>query len=320
MHSLEQLIPPLWARGGHLQTLLGHLAPSEHVGDLEQIIFPLADGDELVGRWRQGKTNSLYVFFHGLGGDIDSGYMHRSAKVALDLGHSALLVNLRGAGEGLLRAKKTYHSGAAEDISTVIRQLRKSYPKSKIITVGFSLSANLLLNLLGGQAGSDLPDASISVNPPIDLAATSIELERGFNTIYDARFVYDLKKHLREKHRANLIPNFPAFPRFTRMKDIDAIYTVPMAGFSSREAYYQQCSSRHYAHKIQTPTIILHAEDDPFIPIEPFLSTKFSSSVKLHIERTGGHLGYLAKQNTPLGTKRWLDYFLREAFLELEKI
>lgn len=315
--KIQPLAPAKYARGGQLQTLLGHLLPSQKVTELERWEIPLADGDKLICRFLAGSSKTIFIFVHGLGGDIDSGYMHRSAQVALDRGHSVLLVNLRGAGEGILFAKKTYHSGSAEDLSTVIRFTRKKLPGTKVITVGFSLSANLLLNLLGGQAGSDLPDGAISVNPPIDLHLTSKELQRGLNLIYDQRFVFDLKKHLRNKQKANLLDTFPTFPKITHLKGFDEIYTVPMAGFASLNDYYTRCSSRHYAHKIKTPTIVLHAEDDPFIPLEPFKTTKFPSSVHLHIERTGGHLGYLA-ESTPMNTKRWLDYFLNEAFAELE--
>jgi predicted alpha/beta-fold hydrolase len=38
----------------------------------------------------------------------------------------------------------------------------------------------------------------------------------------------------------------------------------------------------------------------------------FSSFVKLHLEKMGGHMGYLTAKKTPLNSMRWMDYALDE--------
>jgi predicted alpha/beta-fold hydrolase len=54
--------------------------------------------------------------------------------------------------------------------------------------------------------------------------------------------------------------------------------------------------------------VILTSEDDPFAPASDLGAP--SSTVHLHVERHGGHCGYLAAHLTPLGTHRWMDYAL----------
>jgi predicted alpha/beta-fold hydrolase len=99
-------------------------------------------------------------------------------------------------------------------------------------------------------------------------------------------------------------------PRFCRLIDFDEIVTVPMAGFKSRDEYYTKCSSINYAERIQTPTRILTTADDPFIPVESFEGAKFSSSVDVQIEKSGGHVGFLSRSSTGKIPRRWLmDYF-----------
>jgi uncharacterized protein len=329
--KIEPLVSPIFARGGHLQTVLGHLLPSRHVR-LESKVFhvPLADGDELVCRFVPGETSVVVALFHGLSGSIGSSYMQRTAEVARSFGHSVLFVNHRGAGEGASKAKKIYHSGVAEDISTVIRWIKANWcdliiGREKISTrpliyaVGFSLSANLLLNLVGRQGGSDLPDRVIAVNPPIDLQATADILYQGINYIYDQSFVRELRKIMRAR-----VEHGVAGPGettdFKNLAEFDRIYTAPVAGFRSPEEYYAHCSSIHYISQIKTSTVVLMAEDDPFIPIRTFHRPHWPSSVSLHIESTGGHLGYLSAKRSELGVSRWMDYFITEVFTEFQRL
>jgi predicted alpha/beta-fold hydrolase len=82
-----------------------------------------------------------------------------------------------------------------------------------------------------------------------------------------------------------------------------------LGGFLSRDDYYQRCSAKDHLGKIKIPTVILTAQDDPFVDFVDYQSASFSDQVLLHSEKVGGHMGYLS-----LGVKehRWLDYALRE--------
>jgi predicted alpha/beta-fold hydrolase len=53
--------------------------------------------------------------------------------------------------------------------------------------------------------------------------------------------------------------------------------------------------------------------DDPFVKFENYAKAKVSKSVSVHFEKFGGHMGYLTRKRTPLGTFRWQDYALNEA-------
>ncbi len=296
--------------GGHLQTIIGHLLPVASMPAHFQVwMIPLEDGDQLYCRYYKGSERALSIFFHGLGGCADSKYMQVSGAAALEKGHSVLLVNHRGSGEGLKFARGIYHSGVVADVTAVMRFARAKMPTAKITAIGFSLSANLLLNV-AGLTSKDLPDEIIAVNPPIDLHATARRLLSPGNFVYDQKFVRDLKRQFRERVNAGMMDAYPELPRFCRLIDIDQIVTAPMGGFRSRDEYYTQCSSVNYASRISVPTIILTAEDDPFIPAESFRQAKYSSSVDLKIVPRGGHVGYLSK---PGARMRWLGEFFSAA-------
>jgi hypothetical protein len=289
----------------------------------------LADGDQLALRIHEpGDVNStnpraVVLLFHGLGGSADSAYMQICGRAALEMGLIAVLVNLRNAGEGLELAKGLYHSGSAPDLAQVVEWARHAWPTQTLIAAGFSLSANLVLNLASGRAARGahaaswgLADATIAVNPPIDLNRVAEEIVRPSNLIYDQSFVGSLRGLVREKVRLGHLAAEPAWPRLMRLTDFDDLVTAPAAGYRSRHDYYTDCSSRDHLHRIDRPCLILMPEDDPFIPLTTFHNTRYSAAVRLHFVETGGHLGYLKTVGRGR-TQRWLGEFFSAAVSEL---
>lgn len=305
MNDELQLIPceaPLWARGGHAQTLVSFCLPTREINlPSETKILSLPDGDQLALLYTAGHSNCVIYLFHGLTGNASASYMERIAKICFDRGHSIYRVNHRGCGEGIGLAKYPYHSGRGEDISEVIELGRRENPNKQHIAIGFSLSGNALLTLLTGLRGSVLPDYAISINAPIDLSAAVDKLKIKSNKIYDFHFVQKLRQVVRLECD---------IPRLSTLRNFDALYTAPASGFDSVEHYYETCSTVNHLSKIKIPTILLTSQDDPFVPYELYCHAKLSKTTQLHIEKVGGHMGYLSRKKTPLGTYRWLDYAL----------
>ncbi len=309
--SLPPLRPPWWARGPHAQTILAHLKPSRcATPPWQSLALKLPDHDVIKLRVARGTSGLVVYLFHGLGGSADADYMRRAAALAWAKGHSIVAVNHRGAGEGKGAAAKPYHSGSTRDLATVFTMGQGLFPEHRHLAIGFSISANMLLLLLGRDHHLSLPDAAIAVNPPVDLDACSRRITQGFNRVYDVRFVRMLKRQVRERVEFGLIPTFPAFPRFANLRDFDAVYTAPAGGFASREDYYAQCSAGPYLGAIETPTLLITSRDDPFAPASDVEGWSLGPGVTLRVEDRGGHMGYLSK-NIPGG--RWLDQALTEA-------
>lgn len=324
--NLAPCTPPWWAHSGHAQTILGHLLPSwlsvsRKKLEGKRVEVPLSDGDRLVARVIDGKSDTVLYLFHGLTGSVEADYMQRTAALGIELGHTIYLVNHRGCGEGLGLARNPYHSGRAEDLSEVFRLGRAGHPGKKHIAVGFSLSANALLLLLSGKRGTVLPDAAIAVNAPIHLESSSHALLKGINRIYDFRFAIACRLGVRDMEKKGLVEKGRyKFPLFSNLREFDALYTAPAGGFTSREDYYSSCSTHLLLGAITIPTVIITSEDDPFIDYRNYTSATLSSSAILHLEKYGGHLGYLTDRPTPLGTNRWLDYATREYLIELSSL
>jgi predicted alpha/beta-fold hydrolase len=308
MH-LEPLEPPIWAPTAHAQTILGHLLPSPRLRSKgKRAEIPVSGGDRLVAFAEEGESNTVVYIFHGLAGSTDSAYIHRTAILALKQGHTVVLVNHHGCGEGAGLAREPYHSGRAEDLAAAIAWGRARFPRRRHVAVGFSLSANALLLLLSGRRGEGPPDAAIAVNAPIHLQRCSELLGRGLNRIYDIKFYLQCR---RDVMAADIDPAVKArLPRLTSLYRFDSLYTAPAGGFASREHYYESCSTYGLLGSIRTPTFVLTSKDDPFVPFASYADACPSSCVQLHAEENGGHMGYLSRRRTPLGSIRWQDYAL----------
>jgi predicted alpha/beta-fold hydrolase len=286
---------------GHLHTLLGHFLPFaklERAGT--KFFVPLEDGDQLSGFLFEGTSNVVVSLFHGLSGDAEADYMQRTAARFLELGHGVFLVNHRGVGDGGAKlAKNLYHSGRGEDIGAVVRFLRQRMPGKKQITLGFSMSGNMVLALVSGLRGGDLPDGAIAVNAPINLAACAEALGRGFSRVYDLRFV----RRLVAQRELAISP-------WVKLSDIDDAFTAPLSGFRDGRHYYEVCSTKAHVGKIEIPTEVITAADDPFIPVRDYLEAKWSAAVNLTIHPRGGHLGYARLRKNRFGNRHALDEHL----------
>lgn len=321
----QACVPPRWARGGHPQTVFGHLLPSGgdpwEASSTHEIELP--DGDRLVARLvrppAQTRIESewLALLFHGLGGSSEADYIRRTATLCAARGYSVLAVNHRGCGAGEGLARGTYHSGRSDDVAACLAWADRETPHAKRVVIGFSLSGNATLLALASQT-QPLPDAAIAVNPPIDLAAASRLISAGFNRAYEMRFVHHCRQGIRSRSAAGWLENPPSIPLRASLRDVDELVTAPLGGFRDADDYYARCSTHRLLNRIQVPAVILSSRDDPFVPYEAFESAELAPKVHLHLEAHGGHMGYLAARPTPLGTRRWLDYALDHYLANLE--
>lgn len=307
-HALR---PPFFARGGHGQTIFGHVLPSpgrqlgEAAGD-RRLEVEVSEGDRLVGYAcrREGEASNVRVhLFHGLSGDLNAEYMRRTRAAMDAAGFEVWAFNHRGAGEGAGLATGIYHSGRSDDLAAVLAASRTERPGQLQVVLGFSLSGNAALKLAAeqGEAGrTGGPDAVLAVNPPADLEATSRRIQTGLNRLYERRFVRRLRRSLRGR------PGAPKIPHGASLWDVDELVTAPLGGFRDARDYYARSSTIDRLESIKRPTVILTAADDPFVAGARIAAAPRSAHVHVHLEPVGGHVGYL-EAHGGVKTGRWLD-------------
>ena len=305
--------PHPWLKGGHRQTIAGRylLGVRSRLDSTAREVDAgggdrLSVLDSIPPSWVPGVP--AVVLVHGLGGSATNPYVTRVAARLVRMGIRAVRMNLRGAGAGFGLARGTYHSGRTDDLRAVGRWLAAQAPGSPVGWAGFSLGANLVLKLAAEAADHppDGLDCVVAANPPLDLAASCDHIRRPGNRIYDKNFVRMLRAQVGRLHE-----RFPELPpadlsRVRSLYEFDEAYTAPRNGFAGAQDYYERCSAAPLLPKIEVPGLVVHAEDDPFIPAEPFRRATFPPRLALELIPSGGHLGYLHRR--PIGgDRRWLD-------------
>lgn len=318
-------------RSGHLQTMMvglvcGH-RPSYQAAQIE---VPLRDGERLIVHDEQAarlpKNSDLVILIHGLGGDHRSPYLERLARDSNLAGFRAWRVDLRGCGAGLKHAWRPANAGRSDDLADVLQMARTLHPESRIHVVGFSLSGNIVLKLLGeiveeSHAAHEAVTSStsepglasaIAIAPPCNLQRCADNMDRSSRWLYTAFYLKMLRGQVEE--RRNAWPRWNRVPRTPEPKTIrqfDARYTAPLSGFPDPVTYYTKSSSIDLLPRIKTPTTVILDRDDPIVPFNTFGEASFSPSTSVIVTRRGGHMGYFAR-DVQGRNYRWLEHRVLE--------
>src|SRR5207249_4155753 len=144
----------------------------------ERVITP--DGDFLDLDWAKIGSGRVAVLAHGLEGNSKGHYMLGMVSALVRRGFDAVAWNARGCSGEPNRVLRFTHSGATEDLQTVISHVTSTCNYSQISLIGFSLGGNLALKYVG-ERGRELDPritAAVAFSVPCDLCSSSIELAK----------------------------------------------------------------------------------------------------------------------------------------------
>jgi predicted alpha/beta-fold hydrolase len=153
---------------------------------------------------------------------------------------------------------------------------------------------------------------------PFDLAAGARFMEHGFARLYVSRLLRSLQAKVRAR-QAELGP-FVDVERTlgaTTFWEFDDAATAPLHGFDGADDYYARSSSAGFIPAITTPTLIIHARDDPFLPAGaiPEGAARSNPAVTPVITDHGGHVGFISG-SIPGRPRFWAESVIAEWLAE----
>lgn len=292
---------PWWALNGHVHTVISSQFAQIYPLHCERLEISTPDEDFLeldIARVKQPKA--VVALFHGLEGSSERFYIRNLMYELTNAGYSCVAMNFRGCGSRLNRQKRFYHSGETTDYNTIVNWILENFSGIPVCTVGFSLGGNAMIKYLG-ELGENSPiKKAVAVSPPYDLKLGSYNLQKGFNRIYEFRFLQTLKTKLELKRQ-----QYPDIPTFTgsTIFDFDDQITAPIHGFKDAIDYYDTCSSKNFFEHVRTPLFIIHSIQDTLTPLKfaPFQTITSNPHIDTLFTENGGHVGFISSP------RNWLN-------------
>jgi predicted alpha/beta-fold hydrolase len=302
----DKFKPAWWLPGSHLQTLWPVLLRRKVNLPIINERFELADGDFLDLAWVGKGSGPLVLVLHGLNGSVNSHYANGILHAVVQKGWRGVLMHFRGCSGIPNRLARSYHSGETGDLYTVLAELNKREPMTPKFAIGYSLGGNVLLKALGENKNANTLNAAVAISVPFDLSATVDHLCTGFSRLYQWKLVRDLSHAYRVK--------FGKVKKLKTIRDFDDAVTAPLHGFANAQDYYTKSSCNQFLCNIRTPTLIVHARNDPFTALHSLPEQHaVSNNVLLKYTDDGGHVGFIAG-TYPWKPIYWLDQTIMNYF------
>uniref|UniRef100_A0A8D3E8L7 Monoacylglycerol lipase ABHD2 n=1 Tax=Scophthalmus maximus TaxID=52904 RepID=A0A8D3E8L7_SCOMX len=282
----KEYIPPLlWGKSGHLQTALyGKLGRvySPHPSGIRKYL-PMQDGAtatfdlfEPQGDHRTGGDITM-VICPGIGNHSEKHYIRTFVDHAQKDGYRCAVLNHLGALPNIeLTSPRMFTYGCTWEFASMVGYIKRTYPQTQLIAVGFSLGGNIVCKFLGENR----------MNQERVLCCVSVC--QGYSALRHSLFGGSSVKVI----DADLSRLYTA----TSLMQIDDNVMRKFHGHSSLKEYYEKESCVHYIHNVNVPLLLVNSADDPLVhgsllTIPRTLAAK-KSNVIFALTLHGGHLGF----------------------------
>ncbi|EYC41142.1 hypothetical protein Y032_0580g247 [Ancylostoma ceylanicum] len=328
--------PGLWGRSGHVQTaaygLLGH-ASLRRTFDRRAAVR-LADGTtvtfdvfEPINKHKSGFDLTL-ALTPGIANSSESNYIRTCVHYAQERGYRCVVLNHLGALPDVkLTGNRIFSYGGTDELHAMMNQVFNDYPRSKFISVGFSMGANITTRFLLQTTEEQRSRIILGLSVGQGYSATnSVPLYHDWENgrrFYSYCITENMKRLLRRNYEQAVAPHVASglvdeqrLWAATSIVALDENYNRRVAGFPNVESFYEWCSCLPLLPNLRVPMIFLNAEDDPIIPRclwEPVKELASRSEDMAFVStRHGGHLGFLEGGSFSPHSVTWLDRFIVE--------
>ena len=307
--------PAWWLPGGHLQTIYPVLTRRQLTVPTTAERLELDDGDFIDINWAGKPGLPIVIVLHGLAGSIESPYARGLINALVNNGKRVVFMHFRGCSGEPNRLQRSYHSGETGDLNTLANIIKQREPSTPLFAVGYSLGGNVLLKWLGETKEKNILTAACAISVPFELGKAAVHMQKGISRFYQSWLLSYMREAVRNKfkHRLSRI-DLNRLSKLRTFWHFDDNITAPLHGFRDACDYYQQSSSRQYLQNISIPTLIIHAKDDPLMPLD-VIPTKpeLSPYVTWELYNSGGHVGFITG-NLPGKPHYWLEKRIPDFF------
>lgn len=308
--------PPRWASNPHVQVMLfmanTERDPPPRWDRVERLIMP--DGGTIGvawhGLWDTPDVAPTLVILPTITG-CSTEFRGVAQRMHDALGWAVAICDRRGHGSLPLTAPSVNTFGRTDDLRRQLEAIEAVRPHGPLYGLGISAGGGLLVRYLGEEGERSRIRAGILHSPGYDIETVFHRTSPFYNRIMTRRLIaYFLRRHQRVLSHVRgfeACANARTLPEFH-----DNLY--PLAGFHSREAYFDASNPMGVAYDIKVPLLLLNAEDDPVCHIDvveehaPGLLDALEDSI-LAVTQKGSHCAFY---QGPQGRESWAEQVMVE--------
>ncbi len=274
------------------------------------------DHDFFEVDWLENNNKNLIIILHGVEGSSNSKYVNGISRKMFKKGYDIAAINNRGCGGKDNFKAATYHAAFYDDVEYFVNYADRHYNYDRLFIIGYSLGGSILLNYLSrSEKINPKVKAAIAMSCTLDFITGGINLLAPKNKIYAAYFMGKIKRKARRRKKLLKEAGVDVLQllKAANIRDIDNLYTVKVFKFKSARTYWKWASVLPHLEKINIPTLILNAKDDPLLTRTsyPYKIAEKHPYIYLETPEYGGHLGFYS------AGKIWADDRVAEFFEEI---
>ncbi|KAL7607989.1 embryogenesis-associated protein EMB8 [Lactuca sativa] len=320
---------PVFGSNCHLETIFAAFFRKIPDVKLKRECLRTQDDGTVTLDWVSGDTRNLpetspiLLLLPGLSGGSQDAYVRHMLVRARNRGWRVVVFNSRGCADSPVTTPQMYSASFLGDLDEVVGHITTRYPKANLYGTGWSMGANILVQYLGKESGARRFSGAVSMCNPFNLVMSDEDICQGFSRIYNRSLGKALggilKKHLPLFEDIGGDYNIPLAANAETIREYDEGLTRISFGFKSVDEYLQKSCSADHIKNVQTPLLCIQARNDPIAPDRaiPREDIKMNPNCLLIVTPKGGHLGWVAGEDAPLGCP-WTDPMVMDFLQHLE--
>lgn len=283
-----------------------------------ETIIETSDQTRLQGFYTPHPASSgLVLLLHGWEGSAFSTYVRCTGRYFFERGYSVFRLNLRDHGDTHHLNNGMFFGSLFREVFDAVVHVARLEPDRPYFMIGFSLGGNYILRLVAHAVRRPVQNLAhaVAVSPVID--------PEGATRLIDSRPTF--RWYFLRKWRRSLVHKQQAFPGkydFSDIFGLTTIYGITAAllkrygGFANPAEYFRSYAiSSGDLVRINVPTTVITAKDDPIIPPGDFVSLARSPGIRLSMQPYGGHNGFIES----LDFRVWYQPYIWRLFDESRK-
>jgi uncharacterized protein len=300
----EQFKTASWARNAHVQTIFGSLGlrvwgKNEMSEDSREVIVDAGNGARLLGSHScqcRRQTKGLIILIHGWEGSADSTYVLSTGRFFYRRGYDIFRLNLRDHGRSHHLNRGLFHGALTEETVRAVANISRLLPEGPCYLIAFSLGGNFALRIALRQSVSTISNLKevFCISPALDPHKSTLAIDSGFPA-YRYYFLAKWKRSLRKKQLC--FPDLYHFDDILHHNTCLALTEAIMPyypEFGNYRDYFRQYNlTGEVLASLAMPVTIFTSEDDPVVAGEDFRQLPANPYLRLSIQKSGGHCGFL---------------------------